>query len=42
MTTRTISPGPNGYGTGIGLIRAAYGNYYSQGATADDFSASGF
>lgn len=42
MTTRTISPGPNGYGTGVGLIRAAYGNYYSQGATADDFSSSGF
>jgi hypothetical protein len=42
MTTRTFSPGPNGYGTGVGLIRAAYGNYYSQGAVADDFASSGF
>lgn len=42
MTTRTISPGPNGYGTGVGLSKRPHGTWYSQGTYADDFSASGF
>lgn len=42
MTTRTISPSPTSFGSGVGLIKRAHGSYYSQGSVADDFSASGF
>jgi hypothetical protein len=42
LTTRSISPGPSSYGTGYGLFKTAYGNYYSQGSVADDFATSGF
>jgi len=42
MTTRTISPGPASFGNGVGLVKRAYGSYYSQGSVADDFSTSGF
>ena len=42
MTTRTISPSPTSYGNGVGLVKRAFGNYYSQGSVADDFASSGF